>query len=84
MILEYEFGEYEPDDDKLEEFIINEFAETYGIFYDIAKEIIDDNDLYYQLQEDLKDEILNHFEDDARDYIGDIYECLEEVWHDYE
>lgn len=35
MELSYYFGEYEPDDSKLDEFIAEEFAERYGIFKDM-------------------------------------------------
>ena len=83
MELSYYFGEYEPDDSKLDEFIAEEFAERYGIFKDIAKQIIFDYDLSDTLQEDFYDEIKEYFRGEAEAYYDEVDSFIDLYMEDY-
>ena len=84
MIIKYEFGDYAPDDDELDNFVTQEFAEQYGLFRDIAQEIISDYDLWDNVYNNYYDEIYYYFRDRAKEYYYNRTEQWNNYWEDYE
>ena len=71
--LVYDFGDEEHDEefiysanyDVVCEVLAQLFADTYGIYFGIAECIISDYDLYDSLEEIYKEDLLEHFRDEA-------------------